>query len=79
MTDEEKERLKLALRVMAKIDKVGELNEAEFRLLGFNEEYENYRGQMEFYPPTRTRSNYDIRVHCVDIVFQHIVKETGIA
>lgn len=76
MTDEEKDRLKLALKVMSKIDKVSELNEAEFRLLGFNDEVENYRGQMEFCKPTYTRSKNEIREHCVDIVMEHMTKET---
>lgn len=80
MIGEEIARLKLALKALSKIDKVKELSESEFRLLGFDKEYKNNRNEMEFYPPTFYMTRNDIREHCVDIVVEHIAnKETEFA
>jgi hypothetical protein len=80
MTDEERNRLELALRVIARVDKISELNEAEFRLLGYNHEYENHSGWMVFQEPFPFyASKAEIRERCVNVVMSHIAKEDEIA
>jgi len=74
VTDDEKDRLWLALRVMAKVEKIDGMSEGQFRMLGFDKDYEDDCGRPKYVPPTHYLNNREIREHCVGIVFDYITR-----